>query len=142
LSWLPFAVAFPLLPLFGAAALATWPRRWWSLFAVGAPAVLAVHLSDTIPDLEGDARSGVGGLAHRIGLEAARRLCLGSLAAAGLVAGAADLSRRDRPALLGSSVGLLLAALAGWRPGTQRVAVPAGAAAVGLGWVAALTREQ
>ncbi|MDQ3699536.1 MAG: UbiA family prenyltransferase, partial [Chloroflexota bacterium] len=81
-SWLPFATAFPLLPLFGATALGAWPRLWWSLFLVGAPAVLAIHLADTIPDLEGDAGSGVQGLAHRLGAPRARRVCLGALAGA------------------------------------------------------------
>jgi 4-hydroxybenzoate polyprenyltransferase len=140
LSWFPFAVAFPLLPLFGAAALDAWPRRWWTLFAAGAPAVVAVHLSDAIPDVEQDARLGAGGLAVRLGAARARRVCLAALAASALLTGGAALRRRDAPALGGAGLALSLAALAARRPGAQRAAVPAGAGAVGLGWVLSLAR--
>ena len=57
-SWLPGAVAFPVLPLFGAAALRAWPPRRWPLFVVGVPAVLAIHLADTLPGLEAGAAGG------------------------------------------------------------------------------------
>jgi 4-hydroxybenzoate polyprenyltransferase len=134
-SWLPFALAFPLLPLFGAAALDAWPRRWWSLFLVGAPAVLAVHLSDAIPDLEDDARAGAGGLARRLGRRRATRVCLGALGGSALLGLVLGLARRSRAALGGAGAALLLATLAGLRPQTRRAAVPLGAAALGLGWV-------
>jgi 4-hydroxybenzoate polyprenyltransferase len=141
-SWLPFAVAFPLLPLFGAAALDAWPRRWWTLFLVGAPAVLAVHLSDAIPDLEGDSRAGAGGLARRLGRRRATRLCHAALGIAALPGIALGLARRDRGALGGATAALLLTALAGRRPETQRAAVPLGAMALGLGWVGAVARDR
>jgi 4-hydroxybenzoate polyprenyltransferase len=140
-SWLPFALAFPLIPLFGAAALDAWPRRWWTLFLVGAPAVLVVHLSDAIPDLEGDARAGAGGLARRLGRDRATRLCLGALGGSALVGIALGLARGDRAALGWAGAALLLTSLAGIRPGTQRAAVPLGAAALGLGWVAAVAGD-
>jgi 4-hydroxybenzoate polyprenyltransferase len=141
LSWLPFAVAFPLLPLFGAAALGVWPRRWWTLFAVGGPAVVAVHLSDAIPDIAADARLGAGGLAVRLGAVRARRLCLAALAGSALLAGSIGLLRRDAPARRGAATALILALLAAWLPRAQRAAVPAGAAAVALGWVMSLARD-
>lgn len=140
-SWLPFATAFPLLPLFGATAVGVWPRLWWSLFVVGAPTVLAIHLADTIPDLEGDAGSGVQGIAHRLGAPQARRVCLGALAAASLLGAAFGLLGRARPALAGAAAGAGLAALAALKPKLQRGAVTAGAAAVAVGWVAALARR-
>ena len=141
LSWLPFAVAFPLLPLFGAAALDAWPRRWWALFAAGAPAVVAVHLSDAIPDVDADARLGAGGLAVSLGAVRARRVCLAALATSALLTGGAALRRRDAPALGGAGLGLALAALAARLPDAQRAAVPAGAGALGLGWVLSLARD-
>ncbi len=141
-SWLPFAIAFPLLPLFGATALGVWPRHWWSLFVIGAPAVLAIHLADTIPDLQGDAGSGVQGLAHRLGARCARGVCLGSLVGAALLAGGFGLAVGAGQALVGGVAGISLALLAALRPGVQRGAVTAGAAAVGLGWVAALARRR
>ena len=141
-SWLPFALAFPLIPLFGASALDAWPRRWWTLFLVGAPAVLAVHLSDAIPDLEGDARAGAGGLARRLGRDRATRLCLAALGGSALAGIGLGLARGDRAALGGAGAALLLTILAGVRPETQRAAVPLGPAAVGLGWVGAVARDQ
>jgi 4-hydroxybenzoate polyprenyltransferase len=137
-SWLPFAVAFPLLPLFGAAVLDAWPRRWWSLFVVGAPAVLAIHLADTIPDLEGDAGAGMAGLAHRLGRQRAGRLCVGALSATCALGAGLGLARRDFHLLTGVALGTALCGLSAGYPATRRAAVPAGAAAVALGWVATL----
>lgn len=76
-SWVPFAVAFPLLPLFGAVALPGLhvPVSWWLVsYAIGAPAAVAIHLADTIPDLRADTAFGVRGLAHRLGVRKARAL--------------------------------------------------------------------
>ena len=140
-SWLPFALAFPLIPLFGAAALDAWPRRWWTLFLVGAPAVLAVHLSDAIPDLEGDARAGAGGLARRLGRDRATRLCLAALGGSALVGVGLGLARGDRAALGGAGAALLLTSLAGVRPENPTRRRPSRAAALGLGWVGAVARD-
>jgi 4-hydroxybenzoate polyprenyltransferase len=76
-SWLPFAIAFPLLPLFGAAALD--PAHLAAplvagCFLVGAPLAVAIHLADTMPDLTSDLAGGVRGLAHHLGPHTARRL--------------------------------------------------------------------
>ncbi|MGI8424852.1 MAG: UbiA family prenyltransferase [Chloroflexota bacterium] len=73
-SWLPFSIAFPLIPLFAAAALDVWPP-WWPAVALAAqPLIVAIHLSDSIPDIETDSRSGARGLASVLGLRLARRL--------------------------------------------------------------------
>jgi 4-hydroxybenzoate polyprenyltransferase len=88
LSWLPFAVAFPLIPLFGPAAMDD-PGRVWQLappfYAVGAPLAVAIHLADTLPDLLRDRDHGVRGLAHRLGERRARVACAGLFAAAALI---------------------------------------------------------
>jgi 4-hydroxybenzoate polyprenyltransferase len=139
-SWLPFAVAFPMLPLFGAAALRAWPPRWWSLFVVGAPAVVAIHLADTLPDLETDAAGGVRGLAHRLGARGTRRASLGALGLVGAAVGGVGLAGGSRAAAAGGALGLGLGGLALARPATHRLAVEAGATAAALGWVAALAR--
>ena len=73
-SWLPFSLAFPLIPLFAAAALDLWPA-WWPAAALAAqPLIVAIHLADSIPDVETDLRAGAGGLATRLGLRLATRL--------------------------------------------------------------------
>jgi 4-hydroxybenzoate polyprenyltransferase len=76
-SWLPFAVAFPLIPLFGPAAV-DGPQRLahltpWVLLA-GAPLAVAIHLADTVRDIETDRAFGMRGLAHRLGTR--RSWCL------------------------------------------------------------------
>ena len=74
LSWLPFSLAFPLIPLFAAAALDSWPA-WWPAAALAAqPLIVAIHLADSIPDVETDLRAGAGGLATRLGVRLATRL--------------------------------------------------------------------
>ena len=83
-SWLPFSVAFPTLPLWawvGAHPGGDLPPRLLWVLPVGAVMVLVVHLADTIPDLASDARAGVRGLAHRLGM--ARSIAV-ALAAGGL----------------------------------------------------------
>lgn len=119
LSWVPYAVAFGLVPAFA------WPvvgRGWPPGWIVGATALLGVaaHLMNVIPDLGVDRDA--GGLPHRLGrsrsLLAAAGLLVGVLAlavaegggttpagiiaaavAAGLVAAAAVAVLRDRPRL-------------------------------------------
>jgi 4-hydroxybenzoate polyprenyltransferase len=77
-SWLPFAVAFPLLPLFGPAAVDGVERvRQLALPAVvaGAPLAIAIHLADTLRDVESDRAFGVRGITHRLGTRRARFAC-------------------------------------------------------------------
>ena len=66
LSWLPFAVAFPTLPLWawaGASPEGAFPPQLAWVVPVGAILVLGIHLADTIPDIAGDTQAGVRGLA-------------------------------------------------------------------------------
>ncbi len=78
LSWLPFCVAFPTLPLWGWAGahpdLPFPPGLLWTV-PVAAILVLGIHLADTLPDLAGDTAAGVRGLAHRLGLRNSLLLC-------------------------------------------------------------------
>ena len=89
-SWLPFAIAFPLLPVFGGVALPMLhaPPSWLFVsYAIGVPAAVAIHLADTIRDLDADAAFGVQGLAHRLGVRRARALRTALALLAALVAG-------------------------------------------------------
>ena len=66
-SWLPYAVAFGMLP--AVISLADTPPQWPPLWMSGAAAGLGVaaHLLNTLRDLEDDAATGVRGLPHRMG---------------------------------------------------------------------------
>jgi 4-hydroxybenzoate polyprenyltransferase len=83
-SWLPFAIAFPTLPLWawaGAHPSGEVPASLLWVWPVGAVLVLGIHLADTIPDLASDTVAGVRGLAHRIGPRRSLALCWGAFAA-------------------------------------------------------------
>ncbi|WP_327064357.1 UbiA family prenyltransferase [Kitasatospora sp. NBC_01302] len=83
LSWLPYAVAFGLLPAFVTLALPghPWPAGW--VMAAGALLGTGAHATNVLPDIDGDLRTGVRGLPQRLGPRRAR-----ILAAALLLAGA------------------------------------------------------
>ena len=67
LSWLPYAIAFGLLP--AVATLSDSPPRWPPAWALAAGALLGVaaHLANVLPDLRDDQATGVRGLPHRLG---------------------------------------------------------------------------
>jgi 4-hydroxybenzoate polyprenyltransferase len=66
-SAVPFMIAIPVLPLWVWLVLGEWePALWW-LLPLGALVGLALHLANTLPDIDDDAAYGVAGLAHRLG---------------------------------------------------------------------------
>jgi 4-hydroxybenzoate polyprenyltransferase len=70
LSWLPYAIAFGILP--AVATLSASPSRWPAPWALAAGALLGVaaHLANVLPDLREDLPTGVRGLPHRLGTRA------------------------------------------------------------------------
>ncbi|WP_426562627.1 UbiA family prenyltransferase [Angustibacter sp. McL0619] len=85
LSWLPFALAFGLLP--AVVTLALDPPLRPPAWLVGASALLGVgaHLVNVLPDLEDDRATGVNGFAHRIGRRATAVLAPAVLVAASVL---------------------------------------------------------
>jgi len=67
LSWLPYAIAFGMLPAIATQSAS--PPRWPAVWALAAGALLGVaaHLANVLPDLSEDAATGVRGLPHRLG---------------------------------------------------------------------------
>jgi 4-hydroxybenzoate polyprenyltransferase len=67
LSWLPYAIAFGMLPAAATlpAAAPRWPAAW--ALAAGGMLGVAAHLANVLPDLRDDAATGVRGLPHRLG---------------------------------------------------------------------------
>jgi 4-hydroxybenzoate polyprenyltransferase len=117
-SWLPYAVAFALLPAFVWLGLpgSPWPP-WW-VAATAALLGAAAHLANALPDRSVDLRTGTGGIVVRMSPRAASGL-LGAL----LLAAVAT-------AVLGASGSV---ATGGW------VALAAGAA---LAWYATRSARQ
>ena len=150
LSPLPFMVALPALPFWVWVSLDRFTAELWWLLPFAPLAGLAVHLSNTLPDLESDARAGVRGLAHTIGLVPSLALAWGSFAVAIALAVAlgAYLDYEWVVFLAGASLAaaLLTAAMAAYavRPGPAGLQLGFGligiaTAALAAGWLAAVT---
>lgn len=84
-SWVPYAVAFGLLPGFVSLAGPTgdWPAPW--VLAAGALLGTGAHLLNALPDLDDDEATGVRGLPHRLGPRRSAVGAVGCLAAATLL---------------------------------------------------------
>ncbi|WP_405014070.1 UbiA family prenyltransferase [Kitasatospora sp. NBC_01539] len=81
LSWLPYAVAFGLLPVFVTAG----PGRPWPAWWVTAAAALlgcGAHAANVLPDIAADRAAGVLGLPQRLGRRRSAVLASGCLAGA------------------------------------------------------------
>ena len=145
-STLPFAVALPIVPLFGYGAAGRFPAVLWWAWPTGALLAVAVNLADSLPDVERDRATGVRGLAARLGVGRAAAVAAASYAAALLLALVSGLDAGDRPVLVAAvalAAVLGLAALpAGARgPEGRRVAyrlLLAGMVVLAVGWAAAV----
>jgi 4-hydroxybenzoate polyprenyltransferase len=85
LSWLPYAIAFGLLPAFITLALPghPWPPVWAT--AAGALLGVGAHAANVLPDIDGDLDAGVRGLPQRLGPQATRVLATLPLLAASVI---------------------------------------------------------
>jgi 4-hydroxybenzoate polyprenyltransferase len=85
LSFLPFAIAFPLMP-FWIGLIAGRPAGALAvLFIGGAPLAAAIHLADAIPDRDTDRAAGLNSLAVALGRPAAELVAVALLLAGSLV---------------------------------------------------------
>jgi len=150
LSPLPFMVALPALPIWVWLSIDRFTGELWWLLPFAPLAALAVHLSNTLPDLEPDARAGVRGLAHTIGLVPSLVLAWGSFAIAiALAAALGAYLDYEWPVFLVGSLGaaaLLAVSMAAYavRPGPASLQLGFGltgiaTAALAAGWLAAVT---
>lgn len=85
-SWVPYVLAIPLLPIWVWSALDEVPASLLALYPMAIPALIAVQLAQSIPDIEGDARNGVRTLAVVVGADGARLLCHGCILASTVLA--------------------------------------------------------
>ena len=145
-SALPFAVAVPVVPLFGYGAAGRFPPVLWWAWPIGALLAVATHLADALPDVERDRATGVRGLATRLGVGRAAAVAAACYAAAVVMALVSGLAAGDRPvvvagAALATALGLAALPVGARGPAGRRVAyrlVLAGMAALALGWAGAV----
>ena len=147
LSWLPYLIALPLLPLWVRTALVGFDARLLLLYPLGGLIAVGVHLAQALPDARSDRAAGVRSLPSVLGERRSILVCwAATLSAPGLALLAAP-TLADRPGpirLAAAAVAVLVvldAVLYAVRP---RLGVMAcfpcaaiAAAVIGLAWVLA-----
>lgn len=149
LSAVPYMVGIPVLPLWVWAVAGRWHAALWWLLPMGALIGLALHLANTLPDIEDDASNGVRGLAHRLGARRSMQVAWASFAAAiALSAAVAPLVGYERrvyvpAAAFGATC--LAATIVTYAIRRDRLALQSGFAMLGVGsavlaagWLAAI----
>src|SRR5829696_3923080 len=99
-SALPFAIAVPVVPLFGYGAAGRFPAVLWWAWPIGALLAVATHLADALPDVERDRATGVKGLATRLGVGRAAAVAAACYGAAVVIALLSGLAAGDRPVVV------------------------------------------
>jgi 4-hydroxybenzoate polyprenyltransferase len=149
-SWVPYLIALPLLPIWVWSALESVPAGLFAIYPIGAAAVVAVQIAQSLPDLAVDSASGVRTLAVALGPERAHLACWSAMLLAALLAAgfAPWLTGAARFVWIAAAISAALVAIdaAIWRRNVRSGAlacfpcVALGAAALGVGWAAALVR--
>lgn len=147
-AWVPYLIALPLLPIWVWTALDTVDPALLGVYPLGAGAVVAVQLAQSLPDVAGDRAAGVRTLAVALGEQRARLTCWGAMALVAVLAAllAPLLTSRPGVVAIASVVALALVGIDVllWRrdphAGTQAAFPCVAVATVVLGatWVAAI----
>ena len=150
LAWLPYLIALPLLPIWVFKALEAFDWQLLMLYPLATFASIAVHLGQSLPDVEADRASEVHNLTSALGERQAFLLCVGSILLSLLLASIAAIIWVETPAIVLAASGIALALLilnVGLyvkRPQTGVMAcfpcVAAATAILGLAWVLAVRR--
>lgn len=148
LSWLPYLVALPLLPIWVATALVGFDPRLLLLYPLGGLAVVGVHLAQALPDTRGDRAAGVRNLASALGERRAIVACWAATLSAPALALALAPALLDRPLAVRWAALVVAALVAGdallylTRPRLGVLAcfpcVAVGTVLMGLAWVTAV----
>lgn len=79
LSWLPYAIAYPMVPLWVWASLGKFRPEMLLIYPTAIPFSLGVHLCNQLRDYEDDTEQGMKGLAQHLGKETAGWICVNLL---------------------------------------------------------------
>lgn len=148
-SAVPYMVGIPVLPIWVWAVLGDWQRAMLWLLPMGGLIGLALHLANTLPDIDSDASNGVRGLAHRLGARASMLVAwasfAGALALSGAIAPLVAYDMRVYVPTVGFGAVCLTASVALYAARRDRPALQAGfgllgvgSAALAAGWLAAI----
>ncbi len=147
-SWIPYLVALPLLPIWVWTALSTVDRGLLAIYPIGAAAIVAVQIAQSLPDIDADRGSNVRTLAVALGSSRARYSCWGATLLAALLAAGLAPGLTDDPwwVWLAAAVacGLVGVNAIIWKRDANTGAlacfpcIAIGVAALGIGWAAAL----
>jgi 4-hydroxybenzoate polyprenyltransferase len=85
-SWVPYLIALPLLPIWVWTTLSEVPPGIFAIYPIGAAAVIAIQIAQSLPDIASDRQTGVRTLAVMLGASRARRLCWAALGLAAFLA--------------------------------------------------------
>lgn len=109
-AWVPYLVALPLIPIWVWVTLDAVDPGLFAIYPIGAAAVVAVQLAQSLPDVAVDRAAGVRTLAVVLGDALARRTCRAAmlLAAALIAALAPALTESPTVAWLGAGVAVAL----------------------------------
>ncbi|MDQ3657912.1 MAG: UbiA family prenyltransferase [Chloroflexota bacterium] len=147
-SWIPYLIALPLLPIWVWLALSEVDPGLYAIYPIGAAAVIAVQIAQSIPDVEADAQGNVRTLAVALGSTYARLACWGALGLAAVLAAALAPWLTEAPFWVWGAAGIAISLIAVnatiWTKDPRAGAmgcfpcVAAGAVVLGLGWTLAL----
>ncbi len=147
-SWVPYLIALPLLPIWVWTALSTVQPGLFAIYPIGAAAVVAVQIAQSLPDVVADRGTGVRTLAVVLGATRAHRVCWAALGLAAVLAAglAPSLTGNAVPVWVAALVAALLVSLniaqtrVDTRLGTMACfpCIASGAVALGVGWTIAL----
>lgn len=147
-SWIPYLIALPLLPIWVWVTLSSVKPGLFAIYPIGAAAVIAVQIAQSLPDVEADRSSNVRTLAVALGAGRARAACWGAMVFAALLAVVLAPWLTDHPprVWVAAFVPLGLIALNAliWKRNSRSGAlacfpcIAIGAVVLGVGWAAAL----
>jgi 4-hydroxybenzoate polyprenyltransferase len=146
-SWVPYLIALPLLPIWVWSTLDEIPPGIFAIYPIGAAAVIAIQIAQSLPDIAADRETGVRTLAVMLGTSLARRLCWAALALAAFLAVLAspltNHPERTWIAAIAALGAIGLNAMIWSRNARMGVlacfpCVATGAVLLGIGWTAAL----
>jgi 4-hydroxybenzoate polyprenyltransferase len=147
-SWVPYLVALPLLPIWVWAVIDRVPPGLFAIYPIGAAAIVAVQIAQSLPDVATDRDNGVRTLAVVLGERRALWACRGAVGVAAVVAVALApwLTGRPLPVVVGAGLAITLVAANAVHarydhPAAIRSCFPVVAPAVvalGIGWAVAL----